>query len=42
MGAGGLWGLAVVNRMQLYLDLGSGDEAEVALAERVRERLIAW
>ena len=35
-------GLAVVNRMQLYLDLGSGDEAEVALAERVRERLIAW
>jgi len=37
-----LGGLAVVNRLQLYLDLGSGDEAEVALAERVREHLIHW
>ena len=35
-------GLAIVNPVQLYLDLGSGDESEVALAERVRERFLVW
>ncbi len=35
-------GLSIVSPLQLYLDLGSGDESEVALAERVRERLLTW
>lgn len=34
-------GILLVHPLQLYLDLGSGDENEVALAERVRERLLA-
>ncbi len=35
-------GVYLVHPLQLYLDLGSGDESEVALAERVRERLLVW
>ncbi len=34
--------LIVVHPIQLYLDLGAGDERELALAERVRERLLPW
>lgn len=34
--------LAVVHPLQLYLDLSSGDEEELRLAQRVRERLLAW
>lgn len=35
-------GLAVAHPLQVYLDLGSGDERELALAQRVREALIPW
>jgi len=35
-------GLCVVHPIQLYLDLGAGDERELALAEQVRERLFPW
>jgi hypothetical protein len=35
-------GLGVVSPLQLYLDLNSGDEREVALAQRVRGRLLPW
>jgi len=34
--------LAVVHPLQLYLDLISGDEEELRLAQRVRERLLPW
>jgi len=44
-----LWGasesgehLPVVHPLQLYLDLCSGDAEELALAERVRSRLLPW
>jgi len=44
-----LWGsqelpshLWVVHPIQLYLDLGSGDEAELRLAQRVRATLLPW
>ena len=33
--------LFVVHPLQLYLDLGSGDEEEVVLAQRVRDRLLS-
>jgi hypothetical protein len=33
-------GLTVVGPLQLYLDLSSGDEKELELAQRVRERLL--
>lgn len=35
-------GLMVAHPLQLYLDLGSGDERELALAQRVREALLPW
>ncbi|MHB1296769.1 MAG: type IV toxin-antitoxin system AbiEi family antitoxin [Anaerolineae bacterium] len=35
-------GLTVVNPVQVVLDLGSGDEEELHLAQRVRERLLPW
>jgi hypothetical protein len=35
-------GLRVAHPLQLYLDLGSGDEKELELAQRVRERLLPW
>ena len=35
-------GLRTVHPLQLYLDLGSGDERELALARRLRERLLPW
>ena len=35
-------GLFVVHPLQLFLDLGSGDEGERRLAQRVRERLLPW
>jgi hypothetical protein len=35
-------GLRVVHPLQLYLDLGSGDEQEMALAQRVREALLPY
>lgn len=41
-GARDLRGVRVVHPVQLYLDLGSGDEAELALAERVRRELLPW
>lgn len=34
--------LTVVHPLQLYLDLISGDEEELRLAQRVRERLLPW
>lgn len=34
--------LPVVHPLQLYLDLGSGDEEELGLAQRVRARLLPW
>jgi hypothetical protein len=34
--------LRIAHPLQLYLDLGSGDEEELALAQRVRERLLPW
>jgi len=44
-----LWGIteehgrpAVVHPLQLYLDLASGDEEELHLAQRVRKRLLPW
>jgi hypothetical protein len=44
-----LWGAAatggalrVVHPVQLYLDLCSGDEEELRLAQRVRDRLLSW
>jgi len=46
--AGVLWkphelgGIKLVNPLQLYLDLGSGDEEELTLAERVRRRFLPW
>lgn len=36
---GNLW---IVNPLQLYLDLSSGDAGERHLAQRVRERLLSW
>jgi len=35
-------GLMVAHPLQVYLDLGSGDERELALAQRVREALLPW
>lgn len=35
-------GLSVAHPLQLYLDLGSGDEEELRLAQHVRERLLPW
>jgi hypothetical protein len=35
-------GLRVAHPLQLYLDLGSGDERELELAKRLRERLLPW
>lgn len=35
-------GLPVAHPVQLYLDLSSGDDEEVLLAQRVRERLLPW
>lgn len=35
-------GIPAVHPCQLYLDLGCGDEHEIALAQRVRERLLGW
>ena len=35
-------GIALVHPCQLYLDLGCGDEQEIALAQRVREKLLGW
>ena len=35
-------GLYVVHPLQLYLDLASGDDSEVRLAQRVRETLLDW
>jgi predicted N-formylglutamate amidohydrolase len=35
-------GLRVVHPLQLCLDLGSGDEHEMALAQRVREALLPY
>jgi hypothetical protein len=35
-------GLYVVHPLQLYLDLASGDDSEVQLAQRVRETLLGW
>ena len=35
-------GLEVVHPVQLYLDLGAGDDAELALAQRVRAGLLGW
>jgi hypothetical protein len=35
-------GLRSVHPLQLYLDLGSGDEQELELGRRVRERLLPW
>lgn len=37
-----LGGIKLVHPIQLYLDLGSGDEEELALAERVRKRFLPW
>lgn len=37
-----LAGLMVASPLQLYLDLGSGDDRELALAQRVRSRLLPW
>lgn len=44
-----LWGasstekrLRIVHPLQLYLDLGSGNENELRLAQRVREQVITW
>jgi hypothetical protein len=34
--------LEVVHPVQLYLDLGSGDDAELELAQRVRASLLGW
>lgn len=34
--------LQVVHPVQLYLDLASGDDEELALAQRVREQLLMW
>lgn len=34
--------LTVVHPLQLYLDLSSGDEEELRLARRVRERFLGW
>lgn len=34
--------LVVVHPLQLYLDLSSGDEEELRLAQRVRERFLTW
>lgn len=35
-------GLATVHPLQLYLDLASGDERELELAQLVRERALRW
>ena len=35
-------GVISVNPLQLYLDLGSGDEQELALAQQVRARLLGY
>ena len=35
-------GIPAVHPCQLYLDLGCGDEQEVALAQRVRDQLLRW
>lgn len=35
-------GIVNVDPLQLYLDLGSGDEQELALAQQVRERLLGY
>jgi len=35
-------GINLVHPCQLYLDLGCGDEQEIALAQRVREKLLRW
>ncbi|MGC9358901.1 MAG: type IV toxin-antitoxin system AbiEi family antitoxin [Anaerolineae bacterium] len=35
-------GIALVHPCQLYLDLGCGDEQEIALAQRVRAKLLGW
>jgi hypothetical protein len=35
-------GIALVHPCQLYLDLGCGDEQEIALAQRIREKLLGW
>ena len=35
-------GIPAVHPCQLYLDLGCGDEQEIALAQRVRDQLLHW
>jgi hypothetical protein len=35
-------GVRVVNPLQLYLDLASGDEIELEIARRVRSSLLSW
>ena len=35
-------GVRIAHPVQLYLDLSAGDEEELALAQRLRERLLRW